>query len=90
MDITFNRQRPVLNYIVDFMSKELLLIIEIDGISHQFTDAAEKDAERQTVLESAGFQVIRLTASEVINQLEKVSLIVTNAIHNRKEELGLE
>ena len=28
---TFNRQRPVGNYIVDFVCKELLLAIEVDG-----------------------------------------------------------
>lgn len=27
----FRRQRPVLNYIADFMCKELRLIIEVDG-----------------------------------------------------------
>lgn len=30
----FRRQRPVLNYIADFMCKELILIIEVDGITH--------------------------------------------------------
>ena len=30
----FNRQRPVLDYIADFMCKELKLIIELDGITH--------------------------------------------------------
>jgi very-short-patch-repair endonuclease len=31
----FRRQRPVLNYIADFMCKDLMLIIEVDGITHQ-------------------------------------------------------
>ena len=31
----FLRQRPVLNYIADFMCKELRLIIEVDGESHE-------------------------------------------------------
>ena len=30
----FRRQRPVLNYIADFMCKELRLVIEVDGITH--------------------------------------------------------
>ena len=29
----FRRQRPVLNFIADFMCKELMLIIEVDGVS---------------------------------------------------------
>ena len=32
---SFRRQRPVLNYIADFMCQELFLIIEVDGITHQ-------------------------------------------------------
>lgn len=35
---TFNRQRPVLNYIADFMCKEKKLIIEVDGITHTFEE----------------------------------------------------
>ncbi|WP_411272792.1 endonuclease domain-containing protein, partial [Daejeonella sp.] len=31
----FRRQRPVLNYIADFMCKELMLIVEVDGITYQ-------------------------------------------------------
>ena len=34
----FRRQRPVLNYIADFMCKELMLIIEVDGITDSWED----------------------------------------------------
>lgn len=30
----FKRQRPVLQYIADFMCPDLMLIIEVDGITH--------------------------------------------------------
>ncbi len=39
----FNRQRPVLNYIADFMCKELLLVFEVDGITHLWEETMEKD-----------------------------------------------
>lgn len=39
----FRRQRPVLNYIADFMCRELLLIIEVDGITHDDAEAQVKD-----------------------------------------------
>ena len=38
----FRRQRPVLNYIADFMCKELMLIIEVDGITHHDEEAIKK------------------------------------------------
>ncbi len=34
----FNRQRPVLNYIADFMCKNLLIIIEVDGFTHEWEE----------------------------------------------------
>jgi very-short-patch-repair endonuclease len=40
---SFLRQRSVLNYIADFMCKELKLIIEVDGITHSYEQTIEKD-----------------------------------------------
>jgi len=68
----FRRQRPVLNYIADFMCKELKLIIELDGITHQWEETSVKDEKRTKDLESAGFLVIRFTDSEVLNNMEGV------------------
>ncbi|MBN2610373.1 MAG: DUF559 domain-containing protein [Bacteroidales bacterium] len=39
----FRRQRPVLNYIADFMCKELRLIIEVDGGSHNDDEIYRND-----------------------------------------------
>ncbi|WP_276503356.1 endonuclease domain-containing protein [Terrimonas pollutisoli] len=68
----FRRQRPVLNYIADFMCKELELIIEVDGITHQWDDAIKKDEIRQKTLESAGFTVLRFSDEEVLNNIQAV------------------
>ena len=38
----FRRQRPVLNYIADFMCMELKLIIEVDGITHQWEEIIKR------------------------------------------------
>ena len=32
----FTRQRPALDYVVDLMCKDLLLILEADGVVHEF------------------------------------------------------
>ncbi|MGN6437587.1 MAG: endonuclease domain-containing protein [Agriterribacter sp.] len=68
----FRRQRPVLNYIADFMCMELMLIIEVDGISHHWEGAAEKDEIRQRKLEEAGFTVLRFDDNEVLNKIDRV------------------
>lgn len=68
----FRRQRPVLKYIADFMCKELMLIIEVDGYTHQFEETIKKDKKRQQELEDAGFTVLRFTNDEVLRSIENV------------------
>ncbi|MCC5942457.1 MAG: endonuclease domain-containing protein [Balneolaceae bacterium] len=69
---TFLRQRPVLNYIADFMCKELQLIIELDGYSHNFEQQWKKDLKRQKELEYNGFKILRFSDDEVMNDLRNV------------------
>ena len=80
---TFNRQRPVLNYIADFMCKELKLVIEVDGYSHTLDEVIRKDKIRQMNIEEAGFTVIRFTDSEVLKGIENVK----RAIEQTMEKL---
>ena len=68
----FRRQRPVLNYIADFMCKELMLVIEVDGSIHGLEDIRKKDAIRQKALEDAGFTVLRFTNDEVLKNINSV------------------
>jgi very-short-patch-repair endonuclease len=68
----FRRQRPALQYIADFMCKELMLIIEVDGITHTHEGAAERDAKRQSALEQAGFRVLRFTDDAVLKNMSYV------------------
>ena len=69
---TFLRQRPILNYIADFLCKDLKLIIELDGYSHEFEQQWKKDKERQKELEKAGFKILRFTDDDVMNDLRNV------------------
>ncbi|MDA1121458.1 MAG: endonuclease domain-containing protein [Bacteroidetes bacterium] len=68
----FRRQRPVLNYIADFMCKELKLIIEVDGITHHDPEVQENDTIRQKILEDSGFTVIRFDDEDVLNHIDLV------------------
>ena len=68
----FRRQRPVLNFIADFMCMELMLIIEVDGITHHWEETIKKDEIRQKDLEAAGFTVIRFSDEEVLNHIQVV------------------
>jgi very-short-patch-repair endonuclease len=72
MGYWFNRQRPVGKYIADFLCKELMLIIEIDGLTHQFEEVSENDILREEELEALGFAVIRFDDDEVLNDIDNV------------------
>ena len=43
----FRRQRPIGKYIADFMCIPLKLILEVDGITHTYEEAVERDINRQ-------------------------------------------
>jgi very-short-patch-repair endonuclease len=68
----FDRQRCIDNYIVDFYCKELMLAIEIDGISHNYEEAFVKDEIKQSRLESLGITFIRFSETEVKNDMQNV------------------
>ncbi len=57
----FRRQRPVLRYIADFMCKELLLIIEVGGFTHNWEETLDKDEKKEEDLESVGFKGITVS-----------------------------
>jgi len=79
----FRRQRAVLNYIADFMCKELMLIIEVDGITHQWEETILKDKRKQADLEAAGFTVLRFTDEEVLNDINAVHGFLENWIEDK-------
>lgn len=90
MGYTFNRQRPVLNYIADFMCKELNLIIEVDGYTHTREEVAEKDIVRQKRLEEAGFTVLRFKDEEVLKNIKQVRQVIYLAAIELGERLPLD
>ena len=74
----FRRQRPVLNYIADFMCKELRLVIEVDGITHD--SKLEKDNCRTDELRRACFHVLRFTDEEVLTNIHGVASEIARII----------
>ncbi|MDB5006395.1 MAG: hypothetical protein JWP45_788 [Mucilaginibacter sp.] len=68
----FDRQRCIDNYIVDFYCKDLMLAIEIDGMSHNYEEAFAKDELRQQTLESLGVRFVRFTEAEAKYDMQNV------------------
>ncbi len=66
----FHRQKPLLDFIVDFYCSELFLAIEIDGSSH--THKQEYDNNRQARLEQEGIAFLRFDDGEIKNDIYRV------------------
>lgn len=79
----FRRQRPVLNYIADFMCKELMLVIEVDGITHSWEETIIKDKKKTAALETAGFTVLRFTDDEVLKNIHDVCSLLEDWIDKK-------
>jgi len=68
----FDRQRPIYNYIVDFYCKDLMLAIEVDGISHNSEEAIIADNIRQKEIEEFGVRFLRFDDREVRSDMPNV------------------
>ena len=60
----FRRQQPIEGYVVDFVSFEHRLVVEIDGGQH--TDQDEYEMRRTRCLEANGFRILRFWNSDVM------------------------
>ncbi len=83
----FRRQRPVLNYIADFICKELMLIVEVDGSIHELEEVRKNDKQRQKALEEAGFTVLRFTNNEVLTNIQWVHSCLEEWIEKKLSSL---
>jgi len=66
----FRRQQPIGDYIVDFVSLDKKLIIELDGGQHSTN--AEKDQQKDKWLSKQGFKVLRFWNNDVIKNTKGV------------------
>ncbi|MDQ0391626.1 endonuclease domain-containing protein [Labrys monachus] len=68
----FRRQAPIDRYVVDFVSHNAGLIIELDGDQHGSSLARSHDARRAAFLEGQGYRVLRFWNDDVRSNLEGV------------------
>jgi very-short-patch-repair endonuclease len=68
----FHRQKPLDNYIADFFCYELKLVIELDGITHEWEETQKKDFIKECRLNELGLNVLRFDDDEVYDRFEQV------------------
>ena len=75
--IKFRRQQPIDGCIVDFVTFERRVIVEVDGGQH--AESTEKDIERDRHLRQTGFKVLRFWNNEVLQDLGAVLEVIRRA-----------
>jgi len=71
----FRRQQLLSGFIVDFYCYSIGLIIEIDGDIHKLQ--TEHDAERQDILVSQGFTILRFKNEQVLTSIDDVVVAIS-------------
>jgi len=72
--VKFRRQQPIGKYIVDFISFDASLIIELDGGQHSARQSY--DLARDVFLRNEGYTVLRFWNNEVMENMEGVREII--------------
>ena len=68
---------PIGPYICDFLCRELMLVIEVDGGQHAENP---RDAVRTRYLEEQGYRVIRFWNNDVLSNPDGVVMTIAEAI----------
>ena len=77
-DIKFRKQKVIGRYIADFSCREPMLVIEIDGDTHGFQQ--DYDYVRSEYLNGQGYQVIRFTNLDVMENLDGVLTMIAEKV----------
>ena len=77
--VKFRRQHPFDGYVLDFVSLENRLIVEVDGGQHL---DSERDRVRDQRLMSAGFRVLRFWNNQVLEQTDAVVAAILQELTN--------
>ena len=72
LPITFNRQKVIGPYIVDFYCAQFKIVVELDGSQHYEDEGKAKDIERDEYFRCNGIKVLRYSNLDVNRNFEGV------------------
>jgi very-short-patch-repair endonuclease len=76
----FRRQHSIDRYVVDFVTLDGKLIVEVDGVTHGEPSELARDKARSEVLEACGFHVVRVSNIDVYDNLEGVLEMIESTL----------
>lgn len=78
----FMRQYIIADYIVDFVSLQHMLVIEVDGAYHSELEQHKYDEDRTRQLQGLGFTVLRFDNEDILNNIEYVITTLKHHLSN--------
>ena len=87
LGLQFYRQKPLLNFIVDFYCPAANVVIECDGGQHFTDEGLEADRVRDEALAQFGLKVLRFDNGQVIGQIDGVVEVVFEFISRKIKSL---
>ncbi|MFN3548779.1 MAG: endonuclease domain-containing protein [Mesorhizobium sp.] len=75
--LRFRRQHPVGPYVLDFYHAEGRLAVEIDGAHHDLPGQMQHDIRRDAWLEGQGIRVLRIAASDILDEKALEGMLAT-------------
>jgi very-short-patch-repair endonuclease len=84
----FRRQRPIGDYVCDFVCLEASLIVELDGSQH--AERTPYDQIRDAFLRSEGFRVLRFWNVDLFDNVDSVVETIHAALHRPEIDGRLE
>jgi very-short-patch-repair endonuclease len=85
----FRRQHAIGPYVADFYCFAAALIVEVDGEAHERGDAPMRDERRDAWLARQGLTVLRVTARDVLNELDAVVRLIKAECDGRAPSVTL-
>ncbi len=79
----FRRQHPFGRFILDFYCEAAKLAIEVDGYVHGTGHAAARDEQRDSWLREQGLEVLRLSASLVLDDMPAALATILAVVRRR-------
>ena len=80
LGLQFYRQKPILNFIVDFYCPAASLIIECDGSQHLNEKGLKYDLLRDQALTQLNLTVLRFNNLQILHELDAVVQTIENVI----------
>ncbi len=80
----FRRQYGIGPFVIDFYCTKLKLAIEVDGDSHYWEGAKERDKKRQSIIEKYDIHFLRFDDEDIFDDIDYVLWQIEKKIHSLK------